>query len=82
MWIFFSSNEVVLDRYFMSNTDDLDAINYNNDYGTCMLICGHCHKHKHNISVAGVIWSGLCFTQLLIVSSLDKNDKNNSKSTA
>ena len=39
-----------------------------------MLTCVHRHKHNRSISVPGVIRSGLCFTQPLIVPSLDKDD--------
>ena len=39
-----------------------------------MLTCIHCHKHSRSISVPGIIRSGLCFTQPLIVPSLDKDD--------
>ena len=39
-----------------------------------MLTCVHCHKHSHSISVPGIIRLGLCFTQPLIVSTLNKDD--------
>ena len=58
----------------MSNSINLDNINYNQDYGTCMLTCIHRNKHSRSISVPGIIRSGLCFTQPLIVPDLDKDD--------
>ena len=74
MRMFFAPNETVLNQGLQSNTIDLDGVDYNHDYGTCMLTCVHRHKHNRSISVPGVIRSGLCFTQPLIVPSLDKND--------
>ena len=74
MQLFFAPNEEVLDRDMMSNSINLEHINYNHDYGTCILTCVHRNKHSRSISVPGIIRSGLCFTQPLIVPDLDKDD--------
>ena len=74
MRMFFAPNEVVLDRDLMSNAVNLDAVDYNYDYGTFMLTCVHRHKHNCSISIPGVIRSSICFTQTLIIPSLDKNN--------
>ena len=74
MQLFFAPNEEVLDRAFRFNTINLDSVEYNHDYGTCMLTCVHRHKHSHSLCVPGIIRSGLCFTQPLIVPSLGKDD--------
>ena len=58
----------------MSNSVNLDSVNYNHDYGTCILTCVHCHKHSHNISVPGINQLCLCFIQPLIIPTLDKDD--------
>ena len=58
----------------MSNSINLDYVNYNQNYGTCMLTCVHRKQHSCSISIPGVIRSGLCFTQPLIVPSLEKDD--------
>ena len=58
----------------MSNSVNLDSVNYNHDYSTCMLTCVHRHKHSHSFSVPGIIRSVLCFTQPLIIPTLDKDD--------
>ena len=71
---FFAPNEEVLDRDLLSNVINLESVEYNHAYGTCMFTCIHCHKHYHSISVLGIIRSGLCFTQTLVVPSLDKYD--------
>ena len=74
MQLFFAPNEEVLDQDLMSNSINLESVNYNHDYGTCMLTCVHHNKNSRNISVPGIIRSGLCFTQPLIVPSLEKDD--------
>ena len=74
MQLFFAPNEDVLDRDLKSNSIKLDSVDYNHDYGTCMLTCVHRKRHSQSLSVPGVIRSGLCFTQPLIVPSLDKDD--------
>ena len=74
MQLFFASNEEVLDRDLMSNSVHLEHANYNHDYGTCMLTCVHHHIYSHIISVLGIIRSGLCCTQRLIVPTLDKEN--------
>ena len=74
MELFFAPNEEVLDRDLLFNAINLESVEYNHDYGTCMLTCIHCHKHSRSISVPGIIRSGLCFTQPLIVPSLSKDD--------
>ena len=53
---------------------NLEDMEYNHNYGTCMLTCVHCKKHNRSISIPGIICSGLCFTQPLILPSLDKED--------
>ena len=58
----------------MSNSINLDKVDYNHDYRTCMLTCVHQNKHSRSISVPGIIRSGLCFTQPLIVPDLNKDD--------
>ena len=58
----------------MLNSVNLDGANYNHDYGTCILTCVHCHKYCRIISVPGIIRSGLCFAQPLIIPTLDKDD--------
>ena len=74
MQLFFAPNEDVLDRDLKSNSINLDSVDYNHDYGTCMLTCVHRKRHSQSFSVPGVIRSGLCFTQPLIVPTLDKDD--------
>ena len=74
MKLFFAPNKEVLDQDLMSNSINLKSVNYNYDYGTCMLTCIHRHKHSRSISVPAIIRSVLCFTQPLIVPSLDKDD--------
>ena len=74
MQLFFAPNEEVLNQDLMSNSIDLECVNYNHDYGTCMLTCIHRNKHSHSISIPGIIRSGLCFIQPLMVLSLDKDD--------
>ena len=74
MELFFAPNEVVLDRDLLSNAINLESVEYNHDYGTCMLTCVHLHKHSRSISVPGIIRSGLCFTQPRIVPSLDRDN--------
>ena len=39
MQLFFAPNEEVLDQDLMSNSINLENVNYNHDYGTCMLTC-------------------------------------------
>ena len=46
MQLFFAPNEEILDRDMMSNSINLDNVNYNHDYGTCMLACVHQNKHS------------------------------------
>ena len=58
----------------MSNSVHLEHINYNQNYGTCKLTCVHWHKYSRRISVSGIIRSGLCFTQPLIIPTLNKDD--------
>ena len=41
--LFFASNEVVLDRNLKSNSVNLKSVDYNHDYGTCLLTCVHHH---------------------------------------
>ena len=72
--LFFASNEEVLDRDLMSNSVNLENVDYNHEYGTCMLTCVLCHKHSCSISVPGIIRSGLYFTQPFIVPTLNKDD--------
>ena len=74
MQLFFAPNEEVLDRDLKSNSINLDNIDYNHDYGTCMLTYVHQKRHFQSLSVPSIIRSGLCFTQPLIVPSLDKDD--------
>ena len=74
MQLYIAPNEEVLDQDLISNTIDLKSVEYNHAYGTCMLTCVHLHKHSCSISVPGIIRSGLCFTQPLIILSLDKDD--------
>ena len=74
MQLFFAPNEEVLDRDLKSNSINLDNVDYNHDYGTCMLTCVHRKRHSQSLSVPGIIRSGLSFTQPLIVPSLDKDD--------
>ena len=72
--LFFAPNEDVLDRDLKSNSVNLDNNDYNHDYGTCMFTCVHRKRHSQSLLVPGIIRSGLCFTQPLIVSALDKDD--------
>ena len=72
--LFFLPKEDVLDRDSCSNTINLDSVEYNHDYSICMLTCVHHHKHSCSLSVPGIIRSGLCFIQPLIVLSLGKDD--------
>ena len=58
----------------MSKSVNLDSDDYNHDYDTCMLTYVHCHKHCCSISVICIIQSGLCFTQPLIVPTLNNDD--------
>ena len=74
MQLFFAPNEEVLNCDLKSNSINLDNINYNHDYGTCMLTCVHRKRHSQSLSVPSIIRSGLCFTQPLIVPFLDKDD--------
>ena len=74
MTLFFAPNEVILDQGLVSNVVHLRNIDYNHDYGTCRLTCATVIKHSRSISVPGVIRPDLCFTQPLIIPSLDKND--------
>ena len=74
MQLFFAQNEEVLDQDIISNSINLESVDYNHDYSTCMLTCVHCHKHSRSISVPGIIRSGLFFTRPLIFPSLDKDD--------
>ena len=64
----------MLDQDLRSNTINLNSVECNHDHGTCMLMCVHCHKHSCSFYVPGIIRSGLCFTQLLIVPSFGKDD--------
>ena len=73
MQLFFAPNEEVLDGDLMSNSINLESVNYNH-YGNCMLIFVHHHKHSRSISILGIIRSSLCFTQPLILLTLDKDD--------
>ena len=63
-----------LDQDLLSNAINLESDEYNHDYGTYLFTCFHHQKHSRSISVPGIIRSGLCFTQPLIVPSLDKDD--------
>ena len=74
MRLFFAPDEEVLDRDLLSNKVNLEDTEYNHNYGTCMLTCVHRKKHNRSISIPGIIRSGLCFTQPLILPSLDKED--------
>ena len=74
MELFFAPNKEVLDQDLLSNVINLKSVEYNHDYGICMLTCVHCHKHSRSISVPGIIRLGLCFTQPLLVPFLDKDD--------
>ena len=74
MELFFAPNEEVLDQDFLSNAINFENVEYNHDYGTCMLTFNHRHKHSRSISLPGIIRPGLYFTQPLIVSSLNKDD--------
>ena len=76
MQLFLAPNEEVLDQDLMSNFINLESVNYNHDYGTCMLTCVHYNKHSRSIFIPGIIRPGLCFTQPLIVPSLGKVDPN------
>lgn len=64
----------VLDEHLKFNVVNLDNVDYNHDYGICMLTCVHHHNHNQSIYVCSVIHSGLCFTQSLIVLNLEKDD--------
>ena len=74
MQLFFAPNKEALDQDSMSNSINLKSVDYNHDYSTCMLTCVYHHKHSCNISVPGIIRSGLCFTQPLSGPTLDKDD--------
>ena len=76
MQTFFAPTKEVLDQDLMSNSVNLDNVDYNHNYGTCMLTRVHGHKYSRSISVPDIIRSGLCFTQPLIVPSLGKADPN------
>ena len=58
MQLFFAPNEEVLDHDLMSNSINLESVNYNHDYGTCMLTCVHRNKHSRSTSVPGIIRAG------------------------
>ena len=73
MELFFAYNKGVLDQDFCSNTINFDSVEYNHDYGTYMLTCVNCQKHSRSLYVPGIIRSGLCFTQPLIVPSLGED---------
>ena len=70
--IYFTPNKVILGRELVSNVVDLNAVDYNHDYGTYMLTSVHYRKHNCSIFDPGIIQSGLCFAQPLIVFYLDK----------
>ena len=72
--LYFVPNEVFLDWGLMSNSTNLENVDYNYDYRTYILACVHHHKHNHSISIPGVIWLGLSFTQPLIIPFQDKHD--------
>ena len=55
MQLFFAPNEDVLDRDLKSNSINLDSVDYNHDYGTCMLTCVHRKQHCQSLSVPGII---------------------------
>lgn len=74
MRILFAPNKEVLDKYLGLNVINLEDINYNHDHDTCILTWVYCNNHNQYISIPSIIRCSLCFTQLLIVSSLDKND--------
>ena len=74
MELFLAPNEEALDRDLLSNAINLESVECNHNYSTCILTCVHCHKHSRSISVPGIIKSGLFFTQPLIVPFLDKDD--------
>ena len=74
MELFFAPNKELLDQDFSSNTINLDSVEYNHDYTTCMFTCVHCHKHSCGLCVPGIIKASLCFTQPLIVPSFGKDD--------
>ena len=62
MELHFAPNKEVLDRDLLSNAINLESIEYNHDYSTCMRTCIHHYKHSLSISIPGIIRSGLCFT--------------------
>ena len=72
MRLFFAPDEEVLDRDLLSNKVNLEDTEYNHNYCACMLTCVHRKKHNRSISDTSIIRSGLCFTQPLILPSLDK----------
>ena len=74
MELVLAPNKEVLDRDSLSNAINLESAEYNHYFGTCMLMCIHHYKHSRSIFVLDIISLGLCFTQPLIVPSLDKDD--------
>jgi len=68
MMKFFAPNEELLQADLVSGKVDLDNTQYNFDYGNSLLTCTH--RSSQNLNVPGVIRSGLCFTQPLIIPDL------------
>jgi hypothetical protein len=70
MMKFFAPNEELLQADLASGKVDLDNTQYNFDYGNCLLTCMHRFCSSQNLNVPGVIRSGLCFTQPLVIPDL------------
>jgi hypothetical protein len=66
----FAPDEETLQQDLLSGQVDLDTKRYNLDYGTCMLTCLHCFQQTGNLSIPGIIRSGLCLTEPLIPADL------------
>ena len=54
MQLFFAPNENVLDCDLKSNSINFDNVDYNHDYGTCMLTCVHQKQHSQSLSIPGI----------------------------
>jgi hypothetical protein len=66
----FASDEETLQQDLLSGQIDLNTKRYNLDYGTCLLTCLYCFRQTGNLSIPGIIRSGLCFTEPLIPADL------------
>ena len=72
--MFFVPDEEKFEEDILVLEGNLETVNYQSDYGTCMLIGIHKMRDTRDIMIPGTICGGLCYTQPIIPPDIAATD--------